>query len=355
LETLANAFGCCKTRENGNASRVNRYLEMHFNNQARLEGAKLLTFGLDKSRLNIPLRSGERSFHIFYQLLAGASQEERQSLHLEDVTSYALLSSSGCYRISGGPCSDDSMAMDEFRAAMKTLGFKQKQLTAIFSLLSATLLLGNITFTAPGTNDATTEAAKVSNSQVLDDVAELLGIAPLDLEQALTTRSRMIRKEVVSSFLSVTAAAHQRDALARDLYATLFAYIIETANHKVAPTNEASQSTIQIVQVDTSGSQIQAESPLGSSPFRHFEFTANFVADTIHNWLQKLAFDDAFPCNLDIVQDGVKLPQVAPVDNAACMELLRGDARVGSTLAASTRFCTRFARERCPKTTKKRW
>ncbi|UZJ51703.1 hypothetical protein CBS101457_001023 [Exobasidium rhododendri] len=337
LETVVDAFGCSKTKHNGNASRVNRYLELHFSTQGRLEAAKLLTFGLDKSRLKNPLGSEERSFHIFYQFLAGASHEERESLHLEDVTSYALLASSACYRVSGGPSSDDSIAMDSFRAAMMTLGFRQKQLTAIFSLLSAILLVGNITFTAPGTNDASTDAAKVSNPLVLEDVAELLGISSADLEQALTTRSRMIRKEVVSSYLSQSAAALQRDALARDLYATLFAYVVETANHKVAPLNDESESATQIVQVDIIGCQMQAGASVGSAPpqssppLGQYDFATNFVAETVHNWLQKLAFDDGSSFTAKILQDGVKLPEVVTGDNTACVELLRGDARVGST------------------------
>lgn len=97
LETLLNSFGAAKTKANGNASRHGRYLELHYNNAGRLAAAKVLTFGLDKSRLN-KLAAEERTFHVFYQLLAGATHEERDTFKLDDVTSYALLASSGCYR-----------------------------------------------------------------------------------------------------------------------------------------------------------------------------------------------------------------------------------------------------------------
>jgi chitin synthase len=328
---LVNAFGCSKTRQNGNASRVNQYLELHFTSQGRLGAAKLLTFGLDKSRLSLPLKSDERTFHIFYQLLAGATAEERETLNLQDVTSYALLASSGCYRLPGGPSSDDSIAMDDLRAAMKTLGFKQKQLTAIFSLLSAILLLGNLTFSGAGTG----EAAKVTNPLILDEVAELLGVSSEELEQAMTTKSRMVRKEVVSSFLTDTAAAEHRDFLARDLYATLFAYVIESANHKVSSSSDVGQLATQIVQLDTAGFQNQAGSSIGSPPSAsssledHSQFAINFVAETVHNRLLRQAFDDNAPINLSILQDGVNLPEVVYTDNSGCVELLRGDARVG--------------------------
>jgi len=62
------------------------------------------------------------------------------NFHLEDPSDYALLASSGCYRLPAGIFSDDSIAMDELRAAMGTLGFKPKHMTSIFSLLVAILL-----------------------------------------------------------------------------------------------------------------------------------------------------------------------------------------------------------------------
>lgn len=335
LNTVVNAFGCSKTKQNGNASRVNRYMELHFTTQGRLGAVKLLTFGLDKSRLSAPLQSEERTFHIFYQLLAGATYEERELLQLQDVTSYALLASSGCYRLPGGPSSDDSIAMEDLRTAMKVLGFKQKQMTAIFSLLSAILLLGNITFAAPGTFEGSNEAAKVTNPPVLDQVAEFLGVSTEELGQALTSKSRMIRKEVVSSLLSISAAQQQRDSLCRDLYATLFAYVIESANHKVASTKEEALLSTQIVQLDTAGFQDQASSSIGSplpSMTRlngHYDFASNFVAEIVHNWLLKLAFDDSSRACQELQQDGVNLPEVIVLDNSSCVELLRGDARVG--------------------------
>lgn len=332
FDTLINAFSCSKTQQNGNASRVNRYLELHFTAQGRLGAAKMLTFGLDKARLSSPLPSGERTFHVFYQLLAGATHEERESLHLDDVTSYTFLSSSGCYRLSGGPSSDDSIGMDELRAAMKILGFKQKQLASIFGLLSAILLLGNIHFTAPGANDHSSEAAKVANPLVLEEVADLLGVPAAALEQALTTRSRTIRKEAVSSLLSASSAAEQRDSLARDLYATLFAYIIETANQKVAPASNESDYPAQIVQLDTVGLQSKGSSslpPEGLPLLPHSDFASNFVAESVHRWLLGIAFDDTTPRNARMSKDGVRLLEVVVGDTTGCVEMLRGDARIG--------------------------
>jgi chitin synthase len=83
-----------------NASRHVRY---HFNDRGRISSAKVLTYGLDKSCLN-RLTHKERSYHVFYQFLTGATGVERDH-NLKDPSDYALLSSSGTYRLPAGPFS----------------------------------------------------------------------------------------------------------------------------------------------------------------------------------------------------------------------------------------------------------
>jgi chitin synthase len=133
FDTVLVSFGNAKTLMNPNASCHGRYLELHFNKRGRTSAAKVLTFGFDKTRLN-RLTHEERTYHVFYQFLAGTTPAER---HLEEVSDYALLASSGCYRLPSGPFSDDSIAMADLRVAMRTLGFKPKHISSIFILLVA--------------------------------------------------------------------------------------------------------------------------------------------------------------------------------------------------------------------------
>ena len=74
------------------------FVELYFNERGRISSAKILAYALDKSRLN-RLSHEERSYHVFYQFLAGATSEERDYFNLEDPSDYALLASSGCYRL----------------------------------------------------------------------------------------------------------------------------------------------------------------------------------------------------------------------------------------------------------------
>ena len=75
LETVLDSFGNAKTLMNHNASRHGGYLELHFNDRGRISAAKVLTFGLDKTRLN-RLTHEERTYHVFYQFLAGTTPAE---------------------------------------------------------------------------------------------------------------------------------------------------------------------------------------------------------------------------------------------------------------------------------------
>jgi chitin synthase len=146
--------------------------------------------------------------------------------------------------------SDDSIAMDDLHAAMRTLGFKPKHMTSIFSLLVTILLLGNLQF---GEADRTDVSAHISNPPVLDHVACLLGISPEDLTQTLTNKTSYVRKDIYMSLLNAEQSAARRDYLVRDLYAILFAFIVETANHKIAPSLKDPAPPTQIILLDQSG------------------------------------------------------------------------------------------------------
>ncbi|GJJ06868.1 hypothetical protein Clacol_001064 [Clathrus columnatus] len=325
------AFGNAKTPINPNASRFSRYMELNFNEKGRIASAKILAYGLDKSRLN-RLTHEERSFHVFYQLLAGASPDERDALGIEDVSDYALLASSGCYRLPAGPFSDDTIQMGELREALRILGFKQKNYVSIFQFLVAILVIGNLQFSDTDSRRGE-EPAIISNPMTLDHVSHFLGVQPEDLQHALTNRSNYVRKELYSVVLKSTQAAVQRDAFVRDLYAMLFAYVVETCNHRISQ-QETTQTT-QICIVDHPGYQTRAPqgtnsmlitSPLisanGQNGFPEFMF--NFQDELLHSYTLRNIFEDTVGYNSQMVSDGLSLPSITTMDNSACVMLLRG-------------------------------
>ena len=332
LESVLDSFGNAKTLMNPNASRLGRYLELHFNERGRISAAKVLTFGLDKTRLN-RLTHEERTYHVFYQFLAGTTPAERDHFNLEDVSDYALLASSGCYRLPSGPFSDDSIAMADLRVAMRTLGFKPKHMTSIFSLLVAILLLGNLQFT---NGDAHDVSAHVSNPHVLDQSARLLGVSSEELGQIFTNKTNYVRKELFTVLLNAENSAKQRDQCVRDLYAILVAFVVETSNHRLAPAKEDPPSP-QIILFDQPG--FQTRGPAGTSSMSltgtqplisaygqngFDEFCINFADEMLQSYVLRQTFENSIGYNERMVQDGVTLPSISTMDNGACIELLRG-------------------------------
>ncbi|ORY88598.1 chitin synthase-domain-containing protein [Leucosporidium creatinivorum] len=359
LQSLLSSFGCAKTTLNPSATRHSTLLELHFNQTGRLAGAKVLAFGLDKNRVRRLARE-ERTFHAFYQLLAGATKEEREQLELfDDITDYRLLATSGTYRLPPGVAnSDDSIAFEDLRAAMKILGFKPRHVSSIFRLLSAILVLGNLEFgDHPDHPDYQDQPAWVANRDMLDKAAGLLGTSSDDLERALTNQVRWVRKEMVAVILKAEGADKQRDGLMSALYSILFAFVVETANHKTFPGDEAiatlqEQGGSSILQLDQPGFFSRSQDRPGSGMLVRAmngfdEFVNNYSAELVRFWTAEREFDGDEGTAARAQEDGVRLADVVPPDGSARIELLRGgrvggkaDRKPGGILGGLSKTCS---------------
>lgn len=115
---LLEAFGNAKTVRNANSSRFGKFTEIQFDKQWRIVGAAVRTYLLERSRV-VAVNDPERNYHIFYQLCAGASAQERARLHLVPPADFNYLNKSSCVDIPG---LDNAAEYAATRRAMAIVG-----------------------------------------------------------------------------------------------------------------------------------------------------------------------------------------------------------------------------------------
>ena len=75
---LLEAFGNAKTTRNNNSSRFGKFIRCHFSATGKLAGADIEGYLLEKNRVTHQ-GTQERNYHIFYQILYAATDEELAS------------------------------------------------------------------------------------------------------------------------------------------------------------------------------------------------------------------------------------------------------------------------------------
>mmetsp|Transcript_18537 Transcript_18537/g.55885 ORF Transcript_18537/g.55885 Transcript_18537/m.55885 type:complete len:757 (+) Transcript_18537:318-2588(+) len=237
LETnpLLEAFGNAKTLRNNNSSRFGKLIQIYFNNQRHICGALIQTYLLEKSRVTHQL-SGERNYHIFYQMCKGATAEERKLLRMPDnLEDFSYLSASGCSTIAGV---DDAADFAHVKHSMAVVGIDPASQTLMFELLSAILWLGNVSY-----RHKTADSVEVVDSPALTNSAALLRVPVDQLTHALSKRKITAGGESIDVELKMEAALDTRDALAKSIYAALFRWLVDKINQALAVGNKRTSGT----------------------------------------------------------------------------------------------------------------
>ncbi|KAL6757024.1 P-loop containing nucleoside triphosphate hydrolase protein [Haematococcus lacustris] len=247
LETnpILEAFGNAKTLRNHNSSRFGKLIQIHFNSSLHICGACIKTYLLEKSRV-VKQLPGERSYHIFYQLVRGASPTMRAALGLPThPRSFAFLAASGCTDIEGV---DDAAEFQAVCEALGDVGIDPQLQASLFQLLAGVLWLGNLQFEADPT-DLGNDATLLVEDTASQAVCGLLGVSHASLSAALTQRRIVTPSEVVTKLLNEEESKDCRDALAKALYAAAFDWIVSRINLKLDTGKKGSGLSISILDI----------------------------------------------------------------------------------------------------------
>lgn len=203
------AFGNAKTTRNDNSSRFGKYIEIMFDQKTEIIGARIRTYLLERSRLVFqPLK--ERNYHIFYQMVAGATAEEREQWGLLPVEHFDYLNQGGSPVIDGV---DDGAEFDATRQSLSTIGVSEEKQAEIFRLLSALLHLGNVKVTA-----TRSDSVLPSKEPSLVRACEMLGVDANEFAKWTIKKQLITRDERIMSNLTQQQAVVVRDSVAKFIY-----------------------------------------------------------------------------------------------------------------------------------------
>ncbi|XP_076742194.1 unconventional myosin-IXAb isoform X8 [Maylandia zebra] len=319
------AFGNAKTAHNNNSSRFGKFIQVNYQESGTVRGAYVEKYLLEKSRL-VYQEHNERNYHVFYYLLAGASEEERKAFHLLKPEEYHYLNQmtkkshklywdnyyeselQDCFTVEGEDLKHD---FERLQLAMEMVGFLPTTRKQIFSLLSAILHLGNIRYKKKTYRD---DSIDICNPEVLPIVSELLEVKEEMLLEALTTRKTVTVGERLIVPYKLAEAGTVRDSMAKSLYSALFDWIVFRTNHALLNNKDLEDS-----------SKILSIGVLDIFGFEDYEnnsfeqFCINFANERLQHYFNQHIFKLE---QEEYRAEGITWHNIDYIDNSGCINLI---------------------------------
>uniref|UniRef100_A0A8C7CV03 Unconventional myosin-IXAa-like n=1 Tax=Oncorhynchus kisutch TaxID=8019 RepID=A0A8C7CV03_ONCKI len=306
------AFGNAKTAHNDNSSRFGKFIQVNYQESGTVRGAYVEKYLLEKSRL-VYQEHNERNYHVFYYLLAGATEEERKAFHLLKPEDYhylnqCLLLQQDCLTVEGEDLKHD---FERLQLAMDMVGFLPATRKQIFSLLSAILYLGNILYKKKTYRD---DSIDICNPDVLPTISELLQVKEEMLFEALTTRKTVTVGERLIVPYKLAEAGTVRDSMAKSLYSALFDWIVFRTNHALLNNKDLEHSAkiLSIGVLDIFGFE-----DYENNSFE--QFCINLANERLHHYFNQHLFKLE---QEEYRAESISWHNIDYIDNTGCINLI---------------------------------
>lgn len=162
------------------------------------------------------------------------AEERLRDFHLESGRHYRYLRNPDVYiksklnHIRDDPVGN-SLKFKDFELSLLALDIPQDTLEAVYRILSAILILGDVRFKD---SDVDRKAAMV-NPSIVGEIAELLNVDDKKFHWALLNYCVVANGKVEKRRHTADQARDARDVLAGTIYSRLVDFIVNTVNHKL--------------------------------------------------------------------------------------------------------------------------
>ncbi len=316
---ILEAFGNSKTTRNDNSSRFGKYLEILFDTEKNIIGAKIRTYLLERSRLVYQPLS-ERNYHIFYQLCVGADDELKEKLGLKDASQYFYLNQGGDIKIENV---DDVNEFKITRDALDLVGMLQEIQYNLFEILTALLFIGNIEITATR-NDSILSADEPN----LVKACSLLGIDSEEFAKWIIKKQITTRNEKIITNLNFQQATVARDSVAKYIYSSIFDWLVNYINAGLCPKSIEPHINSFIGVLDIYG-------------FEHFEKNSfeQFCINYANEKLQQEFNQHVFKLEQEeYIREEIDWEFIQFTDNQPCINLIESKLGILSLLDEESRL-----------------
>lgn len=332
---ILEAFGNAKTTRNNNSSRFGKFIEVHFDKNFQVTGGFISHYLLEKSRICSPLGE-ERSYHIFYMLMAGGPENLRQKLGLSKPDEFNYLKH-GCTRYFAKPSTEKGFTpnqksaaqvkqgslrdiliddVEDFKGldlALSRLGMSDVEKQQVYSTVAAVLHLGNIEFEETPEDRAGGCHVARAGEKSLVTASKLLEIDLEDLRQALVSRVMHsarggVKGTIIMVPLKIHEANNARDALAKAIYSNLFDYIVSRINQSIP----FQASSYYVGVLDIAGFEFFTVNSFE-------QFCINYCNEKLQQFFNEriLKFEQEL-----YKREGLSVPEISFTDNQDCIDVI---------------------------------
>uniref|UniRef100_A0A671SIE9 Unconventional myosin-IXb-like n=1 Tax=Sinocyclocheilus anshuiensis TaxID=1608454 RepID=A0A671SIE9_9TELE len=309
------AFGNAKTAHNNNSSRFGKFIQVNYLPSGVVRGAVVEKYLLEKSRL-VSREKNER-YDFQTSLLCIRNQASPPSVLICQKQPWKLqrLSIFGLRLQENFTIEDADDLRHDFerlQQAMEMVGFLPATKRQIFSVLSAILYLGNVTYSQKSSGRE--EGLEVGPPEVLSTLSDLLKVKEELLVEALTKRKTVTVNDKLILPYSHSEAITARDSMAKSLYSALFDWIVLRINHALLNKKdmEESVSCLSIGVLDIFG-------------FEDFETNSfeQFCINYANEQLQYYFNQHIFKLEQEEYQaEGITWHNIDYTDNVGCIHLI---------------------------------